>query len=90
MIKIISAIYDSNYRIFCEFSDGASGLYDVESILLSNETILTIPLRDIPNFTKFYLQSGALCWKNGLELDPFAIYRELEQSGILSQMKKAA
>jgi len=90
MIKIVSAVYDGNYRIFCEFSDGSAGTYDLESLLLSHETPLTKTLRDTVTFAGFFIQSGALCWKNGLEFDPVAIYREMEQAGTLFKMKKAA
>lgn len=90
MIKILSAQWSKDYAVSCEFSDGATGNYDLRELLFSHETPLTIPLRDIANFKMFFLQSGALCWKNGLELDPLAIYRELEQTGKLYHIKKAA
>ncbi len=90
MIKILCAQYDAGYCISCEFSDGTAGAYDLKTLLFSKETALTVPLRNMADFRCFFLQSGALCWKNGLELDPSAIYLELKQSGKLYQMKKAA
>lgn len=90
MIKILCAQYDGDYCISCEFSDGTTGVYDLKQLLFSYETPLTVPLRDITNFRSFFLQSGALCWKNGLELDPLAIHRALEQAGKLYRIKKAA
>ena len=90
MIKILSAQYNGDYCISFEFSDGTTGVYDLKPLLFSYETTLTVPLRDMTHFRKFFLQSGALCWKNGLELDPLAIYRDIEQAGTLHQIKKAA
>ncbi len=90
MIKILSAQYSGDYCINLEFSDGATGSYDLKQLLFLYETTLTVPLRDIAQFEKFFLRSGALCWKNGLELDPLAIYRDIEQTGMLYQIKNAA
>ena len=90
MIKILSAQYSGGYCVNLEFSDGASGSYDLKQLLFLYETTLTVPLRDIAQFKKFFLRSGALCWKNGLELDPLAIYRDIEQTGMLYQIKNAA
>ena len=90
MIKILSAQYSGDYCIYFEFSDGATGTYDLKQLLFLYETALTVPLRDIVQFKKFFLRSGALCWKNGLELDPLAIYRDIQQTGMLYQIKNAA
>jgi hypothetical protein len=90
MIKIVCAYHNSDYCIACEFSDGTTGVYDLRELLFSKETTLTVPLRNISNFRNFFLHSGALCWKNGLELDPLVIYRGLEQADKLYQIKKAA
>ena len=90
MIKIVSAHYGKAYCICFEFSDGMTGVYDLKPLLFTHETTLTVPLRDIANFKNFFLQSGALCWKNGFELDPLAMYRELEQAGKLCRIEKAA
>lgn len=90
MIKIVSAQYNGDYSICIVFSDGMTGIYDLKPLLFSYETPLTVPLREIAHFRNFFLQSGALCWKNGLELDPLAIYRDIEISGTLSQIKQAA
>ena len=90
MIKIVCAQYAGEYRISCEFSNGMTGTYDLIQLLSANETPLTVSLRDTANFKHFFLQSGALCWKNGLELDPIAIYRELDLAGKLQCTKIAA
>jgi len=90
MIKLTHVEYIEKYNLLCEFSDGMVGIYDLESLLLSHDTPLTIPLREMDGFKTFFLSSGALCWKNGLELDPQAIYTELKQAGKLKSLPKAA
>ena len=90
MIKLLSAQHTGEYSIYCEFSDETTGVYDLKTLLFAYETVLTIPLRDSAHFKNFFLRSGALCWKNGLELDPLAIYQEMEQAGTLYHSKKAA
>lgn len=90
MIKLTHIEYIERYNLLCEFSDGMVGIYDLESLLFSHHTPLTIPLREMNSFKTFFLRSGALCWKNGLELDPQAIYSELKEYGKLNQLPKAA
>lgn len=90
MIKIMDAVYSSSFTIHCEFSDGFCGEYDVKPLLVTKETPLTLPLREEQQFAAFFLRSGAICWKNGLELDPQAIYLELKSQGKLTRLSMAA
>lgn len=89
MIKIINAKHVSNYRIHLTFSDGAQGDFDMTT-LLNNETVLTRPIKAPEHFKAFFLELGALCWKNGLELSPSAIYREMKLAGSLVSEQRAA
>jgi hypothetical protein len=89
MIEIISAEYVGGRRIKISFSDGASGEYDLTDILKQNGALLE-PLRDESYFRAFFIECGALCWKNGLELAPGNIYRRLSDAGLLGKVGKAA
>ncbi|MEQ1593433.1 MAG: DUF2442 domain-containing protein [Thiobacillaceae bacterium] len=89
MIKIVKAEHLGQHRINLTFSDGKQGEYDMAS-LLSKETELTLPLKTPQNVSAFFLELGALCWKNGLELSPAALYRELQSKGKLSSEQQAA
>lgn len=82
MIKIVKAEHLGQYHIRLTFSDGKQGEYDM-SPLLEKETVLTSPLRSMDHFKDFYLELGALCWKNGLELSPAALYQALQTAGKL-------
>jgi hypothetical protein len=78
MIKIIRAEYLGNHKVGCSFSDGAYGVYDMDFIF-AYDTVLVTPLKNEEYFRTFFLDMGCLCWKNGLELSPAAIYRELRE-----------
>ena len=89
MIKIVKADYIRDYQLHLTFSDGAQGDYDF-SPLLAKETVLTQPLKATENFKAYFLELGALCWTNGLELNPSALYRELQSAGKLTHTQQAA
>jgi len=89
MIKIVKAEHIDQYRIRLVFSDGKQGEYDLSPIL-AKQTELTLPLKTPENFKAFFLEMGALCWKNGLELSPSSIYLELQSAGKLISAQQAA
>lgn len=89
MIKIIKAEYIEHKTIRVWFSDQTAGNYDLQP-LLDKQTELVIPLQDEDYFKQFFLELGALCWKNGLELSPGNIHNKLRQQGKLQSDLKAA
>ena len=89
MIKIIQAEYlDKRILRLC-FSDHSYGDYDLQP-LIDRKTELTLPLEDEAYFKQFFLELGALCWRNGLELSPSNIHRKLAEQQLLCYEKKAA
>lgn len=89
MIKIIHANYLHDMTIRLSFSDGMVGDYDV-SPLLARNTVLVQPLQQPDYFRDFFLELGALCWKNGLELSPGSLYQKLQNQGLLKSLDRAA
>lgn len=89
MIKIVKAEHTRDYQLRLTFSDGAHGEYDFAP-MLAKETVLTKPLKAPEAFKAHFLELGALCWKNGLELSPVALYRELQAEGKLTHTEQAA
>lgn len=73
MIKLIKAQYLGNHKIAFIFSDGKEGEFDGTTLLQRTGSLLD-PLRDETYFTRFFIDSGALCWPNGLELSPLRLY----------------
>jgi hypothetical protein len=51
---------------------------------------LTLPLNDNSYFQQFFLEFGALCWRNGLELSPGSIHRKLQERQQLNFGTKVA
>ncbi len=89
MTKILRATHLRDLVIELEFSDRSVGAYDV-SPLLARDTELTRPLADPDYFRRFFIDFGALCWPNGLELSPEAIHRRLAESGALHRGSRVA
>ncbi len=89
MIKIIHAKHRRDYIIELEFSDGSAGDYDVAP-LIARDTELTRPLKDLQEFTRFFIDFGALCWPGRLELNAEAIQQRLRQAGALRQTTRVA
>jgi len=73
MIKIIEARYLGNFQIDVVFSDGKEGTFDGRALLQHTGSLLE-PLHDEHYFQRFFMDAGALCWPNGLELSPARVY----------------
>lgn len=89
MIKIVKAVYVSGYTVELYFSNGKKGSFDF-SDLVSRQGELVTPLKDTAYFQQFFLELGAICWKNGLEFSPSSLYRKLEQLHLLRNDDQAA
>lgn len=89
MIKIINATYLTQKVIQLEFSDHSWGKYDLQP-LIDKQSELVIPLQNETYFSGFFLELGALCWKNGLELSGGSIHKKLHDQGKLNFAAQAA
>jgi hypothetical protein len=89
MIKIIRAEHIRQKILRLYFSDNSWGDYDLQP-LIDRRTELTLPLNDDSYFQQFFLELGALCWRNGLELCPGSIHRKLEERQQLHSGSKVA
>jgi hypothetical protein len=73
MIKVLEARYLGDHRVELIFSDGKEGVFDGSALLLRTGTLVEA-LRDESYFKRLYIDAGALCWPNGLELAPSRLY----------------
>jgi DUF971 family protein len=73
MIKVIEAKYRGNYEIALVFSDGYEGIFDAKAMLKRQGPLLDA-LRQEDYFKRFFIDAGALCWPNGLELSPTKLH----------------
>jgi hypothetical protein len=63
------------YTLLVEFADGTSGIVDLSQRLFGP---VFEPLRDPALFSQVAVDEyGAICWPNGADLAPDALYRAL-------------
>ncbi len=73
MIKLIEARYRGDFQVTLSFSDGKEGIFDGRGVLQRCGPLLD-PLRDEAYFRRLFIDAGALCWPNGLELSPARLH----------------
>jgi hypothetical protein len=85
MEKITKLRASKGYRLFVEFDDGVRGEIDLSERLFGP---MFEPLRDPEVFSQVGLDEfGAVCWPNGADLAPDALYLqllEIQQTNILN------
>ncbi len=89
MIKIIRAKYIHQKTLRLYFSDNSWGDYDLQP-LIDRQTELVLPLNDDLYFQQYFLELGAICWRNGLELSPGSIHKKLKEQQQLHYGTKVA
>jgi hypothetical protein len=63
------------YRLSVEFADGVAGIIDLSDRLTGE---MFAPLRDEATFRQVAIDEfGAVCWPNGADFAPDAMYQEL-------------
>ena len=76
MTKLIEARLLGERLIELRFSDGLGGTWDATALLKRTGPLLK-PLRDPVYFARFFIDAGALCWPNGLELSPDRLHEQV-------------
>jgi hypothetical protein len=71
-----------------EFSDGSVGDYDLTE-LISRDTEMVRPLRDPACRADFFVELGAVCWHNGLDLGASSSHRKLNALGLSRRVHAA-
>ena len=69
MIKLTKIKYLGDFRVALIFSDGSEGVFLGQNLLQRSGPLL-VPLHDENYFKRMFIDAGALCWPNGLELSP--------------------
>ncbi len=80
MIKVLNARLIAPFQIELEFSDHSQGVFDGRAYLAHRSGVLLEKLRDSSYFQRFFIDAGALCWPNGLELSPARLHALCECS----------
>ena len=74
MIKLLEAHYRGGHQIDLIFSDDRHGVFNVKAYLATRHGPLLRPLQDEIYLQRFFIDAGALCWPNGLELSPARLH----------------
>lgn len=74
MIKVLNVQLTAPFTLAIDFSDHTHGVFDANAYLSSRSGPLLDKLRDPTYFQRFFIDAGALCWPNGLELSPAKVY----------------
>jgi hypothetical protein len=81
MEKISKVTPLHGYHLLVEFDDGVRGEIDLSARLFGP---MFEPLRDPEIFSQVGLDEfGAICWPNGADLAPDALYQQLREKQIL-------
>jgi hypothetical protein len=79
VIKLLHVKTIAPHQLELTFSDHSLGMFDGANYLASRQGPLLENLRDPAYFARCFVDAGALCWPNGLELS-IARLRELAGS----------
>ncbi|WP_310462561.1 DUF2442 domain-containing protein [Sphaerotilus sp.] len=78
MIKILTIDHAGDLQLVLTFSNGARGRFDGSAYLSARHGPLLEPLRQADYFRRCFVEAGAICWPNGLELSGARVF-ELSQ-----------
>ena len=83
MAKVTQARALDDRRLWLRFSNAHEGVRDFADIFAEGG-VMVEPLRDPAMFARVFLEFGAPTWPSGFDLDPIALYREMDAAGILT------
>jgi hypothetical protein len=83
MLEVVNARYESGYRIWVEFNDGAAGLVDLSDVLWGP---MFEPLKDVERFQQFVVSDvrHTLVWNNDADLAPECLREKLANQPVQS------
>lgn len=74
MIKVLNARQIDAFKLEIDFSDNTQGVFDAGSYLAKRSGPLLDKLHDAAYFSRYFIDAGALCWPNGLEISPAKVH----------------
>jgi len=74
VIKVLNARLTAPFTLEIDFSDHTQGVFHANTYLASRAGPLLDKLRDAAYFQRFFIDAGALCWPNALELSAAKIH----------------
>jgi len=74
VIKVLNARPAGEFQLELDFSDHTHGVFDAATYLATSSGPLLDKLRDANYFARVFIDAGALCLPNGLELSPAKVH----------------
>jgi Protein of unknown function (DUF2442) len=68
------------YRLRVRFLDGLEGVVDMSRLVVSSDAGVFAALADSEAFNRVFVALGAVCWPDGLDIAPDAIYAKIKAS----------
>ena len=78
MLKILTTRPIAPFALELQFSDQSHGIWHAAPYLSVHTGPLLDKLRDPAYFARVFVDAGALCWPNGLELSPARLHALME------------
>lgn len=76
LISVTNAEYKEDFKFFLEFSDGVSGLVNLEKFL---DGEIFEPLKKRNYFKTFFVDTWTVGWENGADFSPEFLYDLIEK-----------
>jgi hypothetical protein len=83
LVKVTQVKALDGRRLWLRFSDGCEGVRDLSDVLDEGGPMVE-PLRDPLLFHRVFVECGVPTWPNGFDLDAIALYREMDEAGLLA------
>lgn len=75
MIKVLTLEHsEEDFQLVLTFSNGARGRFDGGAYLSARQGTLLEPLHRADYFRRYFIEAGAVCWPNGLELSGARVF----------------
>jgi len=78
--RVLSVEALPGYRLRVRFLDGLEGTVDMSALIASPNAGVFAALADPEAFNRAFVALGAVCWPNGLDIAPDAIYAQIKAS----------
>lgn len=80
MIKLLNVAPLAPHQLELVFSDHTRGVFDGAAYLAERRGPLLEPLREPAYFARCFIEAGALCWPNGLELSASRLHELVQMA----------
>lgn len=78
--RVVSVEALQGYRLRVRFLDGLEGVVDMSGLVVSPNAGVFSALADSEAFNRAFVALGAVCWPDGLDIAPDAIYAQIQAS----------